>query len=127
MSDNPPSSGKLYLVPTPIGNLEDISLRALRILRECDLLLAEDTRQTYILLQKYDIKKPIQSHHAHNELHNFLSRLAGTVAMTLVPVALIVFLTMPASLHHHIGTPLATADAGPSLPYDSAVGVRNRT
>lgn len=47
------------------------------------------------------------------DLQNFLSRLAGTVAMTLVPVALIVFLTMPASLHHHIGTPLATADAGP--------------
>lgn len=58
---------KLYLIPTPIGNLEDITLRALRLLRESDLILAEDTRQTGILLQKHGISKPLQAHHAHNE------------------------------------------------------------
>jgi 16S rRNA (cytidine1402-2'-O)-methyltransferase len=88
MSDNPPSSGKLYLVPTPIGNLEDISLRALRILRECDLLLAEDTRQTYILLQKYDIKKPIQSHHAHNE-HYTVQKIVQSIKNEQKVIALV--------------------------------------
>jgi 16S rRNA (cytidine1402-2'-O)-methyltransferase len=58
---------KLYLIPTPIGNLEDITLRALRLLREVDLILAEDTRQTAILLRHYEISKPVQSYHAHNE------------------------------------------------------------
>jgi 16S rRNA (cytidine1402-2'-O)-methyltransferase len=58
---------KLYLVPTPIGNLEDITLRALRMLKEVDLILAEDTRVTSKLLQHYEIKKPVQAHHQHNE------------------------------------------------------------
>lgn len=58
---------KLYLIPTPIGNLEDITLRSLRILRECDFLLAEDTRKTKKLLNHYDIKKKLNSYHAHNE------------------------------------------------------------
>jgi len=58
---------KLYLVPTPIGNLEDMSLRAIRILKEADLILAEDTRTSGKLLKHYGIETPMQSHHMHNE------------------------------------------------------------
>ena len=57
----------LYLVATPIGNLGDISLRALAVLREVDLIASEDTRKTSILLQHYDIHKPQKSYHAFNE------------------------------------------------------------
>ncbi|MFI5220497.1 MAG: 16S rRNA (cytidine(1402)-2'-O)-methyltransferase [Bacteroidia bacterium] len=59
----------LYLVPTPIGNLEDITHRAIRILKEADVILAEDTRTTKILLNHYGIEKKIFSHHAFNEHH----------------------------------------------------------
>lgn len=59
--------GKLYLVPTPIGNLEDITLRAITVLREVDVILAEDTRTSGKLLQHLDITTPMQSHHMHNE------------------------------------------------------------
>ena len=58
---------KLFVIPTPVGNLEDITLRALRLLREVNLILAEDTRTTSVLLHHYDIHTPMLSHHKFNE------------------------------------------------------------
>ena len=70
--------GKLYIVPTPIGNLEDITLRALRILKEVDLILAEDTRTSSVLLKHYEITTRFSSHHKFNE-HRNVERIAEQI------------------------------------------------
>lgn len=59
--------GNLFVVPTPVGNLEDMTLRAVRVLKEVDLILAEDTRTSSVLLKHFEIKKPMMSHHKFNE------------------------------------------------------------
>lgn len=60
-------TGRLYIVPTPVGNLEDMTFRAVKVLQEADLILAEDTRTSSVLLKHYDIKGKLQSHHKFNE------------------------------------------------------------
>ncbi len=80
-------SGTLYLVATPIGNLEDITYRAVRTLREADLIACEDTRQTRKLLERYGIAKPLVSYHEHNEAartEELLSKLEGGASVALV-------------------------------------------
>lgn len=69
---------KLYLIPTPVGNLEDITLRALRLLKEVDVILAEDTRTTAKLLKHYEITTPLLSHHKFNE-HQQVDRIAERI------------------------------------------------
>jgi 16S rRNA (cytidine1402-2'-O)-methyltransferase len=69
---------KLYLVPTPIGNLGDITMRAVEVLRSANLILAEDTRTTRILLNHYSIKAPLQSHHKFNE-HRSLETVCDNI------------------------------------------------
>lgn len=70
------ANGKLFLVATPIGNLEDITLRALRVLREADLIAAEDTRRTATLLSRFEIRKPLLSCHEFNEAQRSAELLA---------------------------------------------------
>ena len=80
-------AGKLYLVPTPIGNLEDITLRALRVLKEVDAILAEDTRQSIKLIKHYAIEKPLIPYHMHNEhreLQRFVSMLESGKNLALI-------------------------------------------
>ena len=60
-------AGILYIVPTPVGNLEDMTFRAIKVLKEADLILAEDTRTSSVLLKHYDIKGRLESHHKFNE------------------------------------------------------------
>ena len=69
---------KLYVIPTPVGNLEDMTLRAIRMLKEVDLILAEDTRTTHILLKHYNIQNRIQSHHKFNE-HQTVDRITDRI------------------------------------------------
>jgi 16S rRNA (cytidine1402-2'-O)-methyltransferase len=79
--------GILYIVATPIGNLEDITLRALRVLKEVDVVAAEDTRHTQILLSHYDIHTPLTSYHEHNEktkAQELVTRLARGQDIALV-------------------------------------------
>ncbi len=78
---------KLILVPTPIGNLEDITMRALRMLKECDYILAEDTRQTKKLLSHYSIDKQVYSYHQNNEhaiLKSAVERIQTSTSVALV-------------------------------------------
>ena len=79
--------GKLYLVPTPIGNLKDITLRALDVLREVDLILSEDTRQAYKLLKHFDIHTSVQSHHMFNEhktVEPVCSKIKSGISVALI-------------------------------------------
>lgn len=79
--------GKLYLVPTPIGNLKDITLRALEVLQNVDIIAAEDTRQTLKLLNHFNIKKKLYSYHQHNEQgqsENIITKLAEGLNIALV-------------------------------------------
>lgn len=80
-------TGKLFIVPTPIGNLEDITFRAIKVLKEVNLILAEDTRTSKKLLQHYNINTPMQSHHMHNEhktIDSILQRLKSGEQIALV-------------------------------------------
>ena len=79
--------GKLYIVPTPVGNLEDMTFRAIRILKEVDLILAEDTRTSGILLKHFDIKNALQSHHKFNEhktVESVISRIKAGAHVALI-------------------------------------------
>ena len=79
--------GMLYVVPTPVGNLEDITLRAIRVLKEADLILAEDTRTSSVLLKHYEIKNALLSHHKFNEhqtVNNVIERLNGGQTVALI-------------------------------------------
>ena len=79
--------GKLYIVPTPIGNLQDMTLRAISVLKEVDLILAEDTRTSGKLLKHFDINTPMMSHHLHNEhrkLESIINRLQTGETMALI-------------------------------------------
>ncbi len=79
--------GMLYIVPTPVGNLEDITLRAIRVLKEADLILAEDTRTSSVLLKHYEIKNALLSHHKFNEhqsVNNVIERLNAGQTIALI-------------------------------------------
>lgn len=77
----------LYIVPTPVGNLDDMTIRAINTLKEVDLILAEDTRTSSILLKHFDIHTPMQSHHKYNEhssVKHLAERLAGGENIALI-------------------------------------------
>lgn len=81
------NQGKLYIVPTPVGNLEDMTFRAIRILKEADLILAEDTRTSGILLKHFEIKNAMQSHHKFNEhktVENVISKIKAGETVALI-------------------------------------------
>lgn len=78
---------KLFVVPTPVGNLEDMTFRAIRVLKEADLILAEDTRTSGFLLKHFDIKTPMQSHHKFNEhktVDNVVQRIKSGQKVALI-------------------------------------------
>ena len=78
---------KLFVVPTPIGNLEDMTFRAIRVLKEADLILAEDTRTSGFLLKHFEIKTPMQSHHKFNEhktVENVVQRIKSGQKVALI-------------------------------------------
>ena len=79
--------GKLYVVPTPVGNLEDMTFRAIKVLKEADLILAEDTRTSGILLKHFEIKNAMQSHHKFNEhkmVESVVNRIKGGETVALI-------------------------------------------
>ncbi len=79
--------GRLYIVPTPVGNMEDMTFRAIRILKEADLILAEDTRTSSKLLKHYEIKNAMQSHHKFNEhqmVESVVNRIRGGATVALI-------------------------------------------
>lgn len=79
--------GKLYVVPTPVGNLEDMTFRAVRVLKEADLILAEDTRTSGVLLKHYEIKNAMQSHHKFNEhqtVESIVNRIKAGETVALI-------------------------------------------
>ena len=79
--------GKLYVVPTPVGNMEDMTFRAVRVLKEADLILAEDTRTSSVLLQHYDIHGELMSHHKFNEhetVEQVVRRIEGGLTVALI-------------------------------------------
>ena len=79
--------GKLYVVPTPVGNLEDMTFRAIRVLKEADLILAEDTRTSGILLKHFEIKNAMQAHHKFNEhktVEGVVNRILGGETVALI-------------------------------------------
>lgn len=128
---------KLYLVPTPIGNLEDITLRALRILKEVDIILAEDTRQTHKLLSHYGISKDVFPYHLNNEhqrVEQYVQRIIGGQVTALVSDAGTPgisdpgFLLVRACIQNHISveslpgpSALTTALVASGLPCDAFV------
>lgn len=78
---------KLYIVPTPIGNLKDMTFRAIEVLKEVDLILAEDTRTSGVLLKHFEIDTPMLSHHMHNEhktVNSIVKRIQGGETMALI-------------------------------------------
>lgn len=80
-------SGRLHIVPTPVGNLEDMTFRAIRTLKEADLILAEDTRTSSVLLKHYDIHTPMRSHHRnneHREIAGLIDDLEGGMDIALI-------------------------------------------
>ena len=79
--------GKLYVVPTPVGNMEDMTFRAIRVLKEADLILAEDTRTSSVLLHHYDIRNEVKSHHKFNEhqtVRQVVDRIAAGATVALI-------------------------------------------
>jgi 16S rRNA (cytidine1402-2'-O)-methyltransferase len=128
-------SGTLYLVGTPIGNLEDITFRAVRILKEADMIACEDTRQTRKLLDRYAIAKPAVSYHEHNETERsreLIAKLLGGASVALVSDAGMPLVSDPgytlvrAAIQHGVRveavpgpSALLTALAASGLPTDS--------